>query len=482
MRSLSFRTVLRAGLLTMVAAVGAAKIDHFIVLMMENRSFDHMCGWLNRNNSDIDGLNGNEYNIANGTKWFVKDTCPYVNPFDPNHAFDATTRQIMGSLHAWLDPAPMSGFARDHFMDGYPEYWTVMHGFSPERVPAISTLAMEYAIFDKYFASIPGPTIPNRLFFHSGTSDGTVHGDDVDLAEGWPQRCMVDVLNDSNITWASYYGDISDLLYLRAPRKPENIVNLHPMEDFYKHAAEGNLPQYTWLSPQFYPMAGKQAQDQHPDHDVVEGERLMARIYEAIRSSPKWNSTALLITYDEHGGFYDHVPPPQGVPNPDGKDATDDLLNFNFTREGIRVCSVLVSPLVKKGTVVHNPAQGQYEHGSIFKTLQNLFGIDEAPITKRYAWAAPMDDLLSLNEPRTDCPATVPTPSDTTERQQAVLEEQRRREPNGLQKEIYKMVEGLHGRDGKDSDRFKTQDDMGQYLRHMHELFITKQKQQQRSA
>jgi len=458
-----------------LSATEAAKIDTFVVLMLENRAFDHMCGWLNRNNSDIDGLTGNEFNIANGTKYYVKDTCPYVNPFDPNHAFDHTTRQLMGSMSAWLDPAPMDGFVKDHMLSGFPEYWNVMTGFSPERVPAISTLAMEYAVFDKYYSSVPGPTVPNRLYFHSGTSDGTVHADDVDLEEGWPQRTMIDVLDQSNISWAGYYGDVSDLLYLRSPRMPRNIVNLHPMDDFFTRAAEGALPQYSWVSPQFYPSLSGQAQDQHPDHDVVEGERLMARVYEALRKSPKWNTTALFITYDEHGGFYDHVPPPQGIPNPDGKDATDDAYPFNFTREGIRVCSVLVSPLVKKGTVVHEAPDAQYEHGSIYRTLQNLWGFAEPPLTKRQAWAHPFDDVLSLSEPRGDCPTSVPTPHDSEERQRAVLEEQRKRKPNGLQKELYRMVEGLHGRSGDDADRFATQEEMGEHTRRMHELFRQEQ-------
>jgi phospholipase C len=466
-------------LLAAIAVAHAAKIEHFIVLMLENRSFDHMCGWLNRNNSNIDGLTGAEFNVANGTKYYVADTCPYVNPFDPNHAFDHTTRQVMGSMKDWIDPAPMSGFALDHYLDGFPEFWTVMHGFPPERVPAISTLAMEFAIFDKYYASVPGPTIPNRLYFHSGTSDGSVHGDDMALAEGWPQRTLIDVLDSSNITWKGYYGDVSDLLYLRSPRKPRNIVNLQPLDDFFTAVAEGTLPSYSWVSPQFYPSGKGPAQDQHPDHDVVEGERLMARVYEAIRKSPKWETTALLITYDEHGGFYDHVPPPVGCPNPDGKNATDDMIPFNFTREGLRVCSVLVSPLVKKGTVVHEAPEAQYEHSSIFRTLQNLWGFEEPPLTKRQAWAAPYDDVLSLSTPRTDCPTTIPVPSEAAGRREAVHDEQRKKKPNGLQREIYRMVEGLHGRDGQDADRFQTQEEIGDHVRHYHDLYVKQQQKKQ---
>lgn len=454
-----------AAVFVLAACVSAAKIEHFLVLMLENRSFDHMCGWLNKKNPDIDGLTGTEFNVANGTKYFVKDTCPYVNPFDPNHSFDHTTRQLMGKMTSWIDPAPMSGFARDHFLDDYPEFWTVMHGFGPERVPAISTLAMEFAVFDKYYSSIPGPTVPNRLYFHSGTSDGTVHGNYVDLMEGWPQETIFDVLDRANVSWSAYYQDISDLLYLRNPRKPRNIVNLKPWDKFLEDAKEGTLPKYSWLSPRFYPSATVQARDQHPDHDVVAGEKLIAEVYEALRHSPKWNTTALLLTYDEHGGFYDHVAPPaHGVPNPDGKNATDDFVPFNFTRQGARVCTVLASPLVPKGKVVHEAPTAQYEHGSIWNTLKNLFSIDEEPLTKRYEWAHPYDDVMSLAEPRTDCPTSLPVPEDPPHRHATVLAEQQRRAPNGLQKELYTLIEQLHGRSGNDAARFKTQKDMGEHV------------------
>ena len=134
--------------LTLMAVVSSAKIDHFIVLMLENRSFDHMCGRLNRKDKRINGLTGNEFNITTGPTSYVRDKCPYVNPFDPNHGFPSVTRQIMGQEKSWIDPAPMSGFVRDHFLSHRKDFWEVMNGFAPERVPTISTLAAEFAIFD----------------------------------------------------------------------------------------------------------------------------------------------------------------------------------------------------------------------------------------------------------------------------------------------------------------------------------------------
>ncbi len=462
--------------------VHCAKIDHFVVLMLENRSFDHMCGWLTRNNSKINGLSGKEYNVANGTRYYVKDTCPYINPFDPDHSFEATTYEIMGQAGVWVDPAPMDGFAWEHMRHNYPEFWTVMHGFSPERVPAISTLAMEFAVFDEYHASHPGPTVPNRLFIHSGTSDGHADAPNRNLIEGYPQRCMIDILNDDHITWNAYYQDISDLLYLRSPRMPQNVINIKSWDHFLTAAAEGNLPSYTWLSPQFYPNKKSPAKDQHPDHDVVDGEKVIAEVYAALRNGPKWNNTAFLLTYDEHGGFYDHVAPPQGVPNPDGKIDNHTMDSpYNFTREGIRVCTVLASPWVPKGLVVGKPKeQGKvYEHTSLFNTLKALLPISEdAVLTNRSSWAPAFDHLLSLSEPRTDCPTSLPIPDAGYDEQRSaeVLAEQLARPPNGLQKELYKMLEQALGRSGDDHDRFTTQEEMGDHMRHWHGKYLEQQR------
>ena len=475
------RTLLLLAIIAVV--VSCVKIDHFVVLMLENRSFDHMCGWLKRNNSKINGLTGREYNVANGTRYYVKDTCPYINPFDPNHGFSETTTEVMGPDGKWVYPAPMSGFAYEHFISNDPEFWTVMHGFSPERVPAISTLAQEFAVFDEYHASLPGPTVPNRLFFHTGTSHGHTSTSSISMIEGFPQRPMIDILNDDHIEWNAFYQDVSDMLYMAKPRLPQNIVKIQAWDHFTRKAAEGNLPAYTWLSPQFYPSSTTPARDQHPDHDVVDGEKLIAEVYSALRNGPKWNNTVFMITYDEHGGFYDHVSPPQDVPNPDG--LNDPKNGFNFTREGVRVCTVLASPWIPKGTVVSKPPNDPtkvYEHTSILNTLRAFFPISEdATLSNRSSWAPAFDWVLNLTEPRTDCPTSVPIPEagNDAARSAEVLAEQLQRPPNGLQKELYQMLEQALGRDGTDHQKFKTQEEMGNHMRHWHAKYIEQQLGQQ---
>ena len=434
------------GLLSTVACAlsvqggGSPQIDHIVVLMLENRPFDHMCGWLKRDMGiPVNGLTGNEYNIVNGTRYYVNDTCPYVNPFDPYHDIWETTLEVMGG-NKWLDPAPMNGFAGLHSIKHPTEFPTVMHGFPPARVPAISTLAKEFAVFDNYFASLPGPTFPNRLFFGSGTSHGFIDDSNSSmLVWGAPQRTLYDSLEDNNKTWRQYFGDLPDLLLFKNIRQFKNIPNFKFYNDFLGDVKSGDLPYFSWIAPQFFPNPWDgAAKDQHPDHDVAEGDRLIAEIYGALRNSTLWEDTMFIVTYDEHGGFYDHVPPPPG-PNPDGIIGED---GFNFTRLGVRVCTVVASPWIKKGTVVSQPADPskQYEHSSMFATLRDMVGINEE-LTNRTAFAASFAFLLESNGgvPRTDCPTSLPTPPPSLGTSR--LREELNREPNHLQQNLFNLIE-----------------------------------------
>ena len=165
----------------------------------------------------------------------------------------------------------------------------------------------------------------------------------------------------------------------------------------------------------YYDFLGQPASDQHPDHDVAEGDRLIKTVYEALRNGPKWNSTLFVLTYDEHGGFFDHVAPP-AAPSPDGLNATDDP--FDFTRAGVRIPTIVASPLIPKGTLVHEPGTGgthagpqdnsEFEATSVIATARRLLGLEGAPLTAREAWAAPFDSILSEASPRTDCPTQLP--------------------------------------------------------------------------
>lgn len=155
------------------------------------------------------------------------------------------------------------------------------------------------------------------------------------------------------------------------------------------------------------------ANDDHPSHDVARGQRFVKEVYETLRASPQWNETALIITYDEHGGFYDHVPTPVvGVPQPDGIVGPDPYY-FKFERLGVRVPSFLISPWIEKGTVIHEPngptPTSQYEHSSIPATVKKLFGLHSNFLTKRDAWAGTFENYFKIRKtPRTDCPEKLP--------------------------------------------------------------------------
>jgi phospholipase C len=151
------------------------------------------------------------------------------------------------------------------------------------------------------------------------------------------------------------------------------------------------------------------ADDQHPDHDVSQGDRLVKHVYDTLRNSPLWEKSMLVVTYDEHGGFFDHVSPPTDCPNPDGKNATDVVGGFDFGRLGIRVPFVVASPYVPKNTVVDLPAKNSYEHSSLPATVRQLLAPDQPFLTKRDMWAASFEDVLSLSQPRNDCPTSLPT-------------------------------------------------------------------------
>jgi phospholipase C len=338
------------GLAAFVAAKDA-RIDNVVVLMLENRAFDHMLGFLKRINPDINGLTGTEMNRYNSSDitskaCTVNDNASYKTYPDPNHSVPAVTTQIFGYGPETADPAPMSGF-----VEQYKENCDIMNSFNATRVPVISQLAQDFALFDAWYCSVPGPTFPNRLYWHSATSYGTSKNDGplelAILAEGFPQKTVYQAMNESGYSWKGYFDEVPDMLLFKWHRHVSNVEFLKPAEAFYQDAKEGKLPNLSFFSPRYFSAENFPANDQHPDHDVQEAETLMAKVYEAVRKSPQWNSTLLIVTYDEHGGLYDHVSPPsKGIPNPDGRAALDPP--FNFERLGVRVPTILVSPWISK--------------------------------------------------------------------------------------------------------------------------------------
>jgi len=400
--------------------------------MLENRSFDHMLGYLKQLNPNIDGLNGNETNPLNPSDPSsgyvqVSNTAGYVTSVDPGHSVHSTTTQLWGDGNPHPEETPMDGFVYSYNVnagDSSDSGAAIMECFDSQTVPAISTLATSFAVFDRWHASIPGPTQPNRMFLFSATSDGAASNDDVHIAMGYTQKTIFESMYESGHSFGGYYSDFPGFLIMRHLREPKYWPYIKQIQRFYEDCAAGVLPAFSFLEPRWFTVGNYGASDEHPPHDVVYGEHLIADVYEAIRSSPLWEKTLLIITFDEHGGFFDHVPTPlENVPNPDGKVSEDP--KFAFERLGIRVPTIVCSPWVGKGVVYHEPTADQqsgekgsrWEHSSVAATLKNMFGLPNF-LTNRDAWAASFaSTIVTESRPRTDCPVTLPVPGTDLQKQ-----------------------------------------------------------------
>ena len=367
---------------------GLDNLRHIVVLMMENRSFDHMLGGLMKTNPKINGLKGNEANPdTNGAPVTVQPIAEFQSQLDPDpdHHFPGVDLQIFGGQTASDRKPNMQGFVKDYFSqtNDVNRSHTVMYYFTPEKLPVLSALATQFAVFNGWFASIPGPTLCNRAFAHYGTSFGQVGMDVFYITD--PILSVYERLLNNGRTAKIYYFDQQS-----SSLEVVNILKNEPrvfatFDEFVSDCESGELPDYCFIEPCYSDHAGDDggeilASDQHPDHNVQEGERFIATVYNAIRMKPDlWRTTALLVVYDEHGGIYDHVVPPTCMP--DGytanTDATGTSQPFAFDRLGVRVPAILVSPWIAKGTVIpgpEDPANAQvFEHASIPGTVTSFF-------------------------------------------------------------------------------------------------------------
>lgn len=413
-----------------MAVSGLAAVEHVVVLMLENRSFDHLLGYLyaDRNNASpagdaFEGLAGQQScPDGDGKPVSVYQLSPdttdvYFYPgADPGEGYAATNNQCYGSP---LTPAvgavaPMTGFVTDfaqaitdnkskgwYVVDGTAENW-IMGCHTPQTLPVLSALARGFAVCDHWYGSAPTMTMPNRAFVCAGTSQG--HMDD--RTKKFTVGSIFGALTGAGRAWKIYGYTAAPLTKLDFPdTAAAAAANFGHFADFQSDAAAGTLPDYAFLEPSW----SSTGNSQHPNYNVALGEQLLLDTYRAVRDGPDWNSTLLIITYDEHGGCYDHVPPPWGATAPDDSQGE---FGFDFTRFGPRVPTVLVSPLIPAGTVHRVPAGSMpFDHTSILATVEHLFGL--SPLTRRDAAAPDVAGALSLTSPRTDDPladVAAPTP------------------------------------------------------------------------
>jgi phospholipase C len=404
-----------------------ARINHFIVLLLENRSFDHLFGFCQppagekiENLLALDSLPVNlldpaKPGSASNPSFEASQPAPFAvhDKEGPSHSFNSVNVQLTNNSRGPSATVPIqnNGFARSYADNLKPRLRVVDHehveevmqSFSPDQLPSLNQLAQAFCLCDHWHCEVPGPTMPNRMFMHAATSEGYVHND---FKRPFTSKTVYELFEEKGLTWAVYFHDLHDLLQFHklAPTKD----HFRRFDGWAGDVAAGNLPHYTFLFPRFMNARSADggalmANSQHAPEDVRFGDQLIADVYEALAANPElFRESALVITYDEHGGFFDHVfpgpapnPDGQNSPNPDDR-ATFKLPVFAFDRIGLRVPAVIVSPWIGKGSVEHRMLQ----HTSVIKTVSEMFGLN-GPLNRRDESAQSFADLFEkADQPR----------------------------------------------------------------------------------
>ena len=311
-------------------------ITRVVYVMLENRSFDHMLGSLGFINPNIDGLQNapssipENPHVSGSPQIQISLNSKTYATSNPTHNFLDVATQINGGA--------MDGFSYASQLTNKP---TTDPNFmlSSEELPVMTELATMGAVFDKFFVSVPSGTNSNRAFSLTGTSHGSATAPPGVGPNYIKDTTYIDYLNERGISAGGYYTDdywfyayFNDLNTKEANRR--NIREF--VANFAEDVENDNLPQFTHLQPRAYTHGNRKPTWQMPTYSIDDAEQYLQEIYEILRASDRWNETLFLITYDEHGGFYDHVAPPStNVPNPDG--LNDNYVNFNFDSLGVRV-------------------------------------------------------------------------------------------------------------------------------------------------
>jgi phospholipase C len=351
-------------------------IEHVIVLMMENRSFDHYFGWARGSDGIQAGL---QYMDKRGQ---MQETYPLAPEWqgcqygDPDHSYDGGRVQLAGgACDGWL-----LAETDDLFPIGY--YRSGDLPFYGPAVPAWTT-------FDRYFCSIMSSTYPNRFYQHAAQTDRLTN---TFTAATIP--AIWDRLAEKGLSGRYYFSDLP----VTALFGTRFLDISFPYADFLADAAAGNLPNVSFVDPRFVSEGLGTSNDDHPFADIRNGQILVNQVYEAVTSSPNWENTVLVVNYDEWGGFYDHVEPPL-------RPQTElDPQIGNDGRLGFRTPTLLVSPLARRGFVGHK----QYDHTSILTMIEWRWGLDPLTVldatANNLALVLDFDRGKDLSAPRFDVP------------------------------------------------------------------------------
>ena len=385
-------------------AANLSKFDHIVVLMLENRSFDHMLGYLSleQGRTDIDGLKPGMANKHAGKRYpihHLKRTA-LTKADDPCHGGACVAQQVNND---------MGGFV-DNFAAQRPQADSkgiVMGYYSGADLPVYDHLALEFCICDRWFSSVPGATWPNRLYAVAGQAAGSKDPKKIPI---YDEPSFVRYLDANNISWRWYTHDVATLRFSDGEYLLGHFGNFAYFDrrsflaprNFLDDAKDGKLPAVSWIDPNFIDVSfigPSGSNDDHPPSDVHAGQELVLKVYTALLNSANWSKTLLVITYDEHGGFYDHVVPPSCK---DAKPA--------FRTYGVRVPAIVVSPFTTRGSVSNET----FDHTSIIKTILMRFCTKKGQIPDmgaRVNNANHLGSALTLPKPRKPTPEAAYKPA-----------------------------------------------------------------------
>lgn len=400
------------------------QIKQIVFLMLENRSLDNLLGWLYADGTTpnfwppsrrqpYDGLNtGPYYQPWSSTKTYpvvplpdkhAHQAVPAWDPYEEMYALTSWNgvlnqmfgnENMIGGMPSKDTPPTMQGFYQDYYThkmivwEGMDILWT----YTPAQLKVMNTLARRYGVSDAWFCSVPTQTNPNRAFSLLGTSEGRENNSHYNAVEQFTRDTIFNALG-TKLTWGLYYNDLwhSPKDDDDAPKQcytqytfprisaAENGEIAH-MERFYRLAHTDDLPAFSYLEPRwgYGPFSSReftvQGSDYHPPTLVGPGENFLLNVYNALRNGKKWNETLLIVTFDEHGGTFDHVAPSWKATNPDG--ARSEQKPFGFNLFGARVPTLLISPYIPPTTVFRAMGDIPFDHTSFIKTLLGWAGID----------------------------------------------------------------------------------------------------------
>ncbi|KGO69178.1 Phosphoesterase [Penicillium italicum] len=416
-----------------------SKIKNVVVLCMENRSVDNLLGG--------QAIKGLENPIKNG---------PYCNPYnvtDPSQGFHCTAPRDYNSVTS--DPShAVTGNTMEFYSEWTPDNKLIAEGklvpnnngfiheqihnygssvdksvlatevmnyYTEDQVPVLTSLVKNFLTFNHWHSDVAGPTEPNRAALVSGTTAGHGRNDDSFGTYSFSQRSIFQQLGETNHTWLNYWdtagGTGPEAHWFEWTKTSGNTEKVVPITEFYTDAAKGTLPEFSYLNPS---CCGVGTNSMHDSGLISDGEAFIKKVYEALRASPQWEESLFILTFDETGGFHDHVPPPLAT-RPDNLTYTEKAGNgeeytYEFDRLGGRIPTLLISPWVGKGFVEQKgtDAGGQtvsYSASSILRTLGYLW--DFEPFNPRVEDSASFEHLIR-SHPRKDSPSTLPNPASFT--------------------------------------------------------------------